>query len=199
MKPSPFNLPGTIVEIEIFADTIYYILYGKYKIMTKIKDMLNDHCEKNKLNKKYIISKLNLPVARLCDNQQESFNQKSDTKFNFEFNNCLESIQCLVYADCNNKEAKDMYTILCLDKNSEKNSYELKYPYIELNEDFDPEEIIYKEFKKISYPHAKYIKKNLKLVDIAGENDEILVYSCKILDSYLNKEIKIYKKKIENK
>jgi hypothetical protein len=199
MKPSPFNLPGTIVEIEIFADTIYYILYGKYKMMTKIKDILNDYSEKNKLNKKYIISKLNLPVARLCDNQQESFNLKSDTKYNFEFKNCLESIQCIVYADCNNKEAKNMYTVLCLDKNPDKNIYELKYPYIELKEDFDPEEIIYKEFKKISYPHAKYIRKNLKLVDIAGENDEILVYSCKVLDSNLNKEIKTYKKKTENK
>jgi hypothetical protein len=199
MKTNPFNLPGTILEIEIFADTIYYILYGKYKTITKLKDLLNDHSDKNNLNKKYIISKLNLPVARLCDNQQESFNLKSETKFNFEFNNNLESIQCMVYADCNNKEAKDMYTVLCLDKNMEKNVYELKYPFIELNEDFDPEEIIYKEFKKVSYPHAKYLKKNLKLVDIAGDNDEILVYSCKILDSPLNKEIKTYKKKTDNK
>lgn len=199
MKPNPFNLPGTIVEIEIFADTIYYILYGKYKLISKIKDILNEYCEKNKLNKKYIVSKLNLPIARLCDNQQETFNKQSDTKSNFEFNNVLESIQCTVYAECNNREAINMYTILCLDKNIEKNTYDIKYPYIELKEDFDPEEIIYKELKKISYPYAKYIKKNLKLIDIAGDNDEILIYSCKLLDSKLNKEIKTYIKKIENK
>ena len=194
MKNSPFNLPGTIVEIEIFADTIYYIIYGKYKIINKFRDLINEYSEKNNLDKKYITAKLNLPIARLCDNQQESHNQKSDIKSNFEFDDNLESIQCMVYADCNNKEAKDMYTILCLDKNKEKNIYELKYPFIELTDDFDPEEIIYKELKKISQPHAKYVRKNLKLVDIAGKQDEILVYSCKLLDSMLNKEIKIYKK-----
>ena len=195
MKKSPFNLPSTIVEIEIFVDTIYYILYGNYKIMSNIKDILNDYCEKNKLNKKYVISKLNMPVARLCDIEQESFNQNSETKYNFEFNNSLESIQCIVYANCNNKEAKNMYTILCLDKNPDKNSYDLKYPYIDLNEDFDPEEIIYKEFKKISQIYAKYIKKNLKLIDIAGNNDEILIYSCNIVDNIfktdINKKIKV--------
>ena len=195
MKRNPFNLPSTIVEIEIFVDAIYYILYGNYIIMTNIKDMLNDYCEKNKLNKIYIISKLNMPVARLCDIEQESFNKSSNIKYNFEFNNSLESIQCLVYANCNNREAKNMYTILCLDKNLDKNSYELKYPYIDLNEDFDPEEIIYKEFKKISQIYAKYIKKNLKLIDIAGNNDEILVYSCNIVDNIfkteINKKIKL--------
>ena len=85
MKRSPFNLPSTIVVIEIFVDTIYYILYGNSTIMTNIKDMLNEYCEKNKINKKYIISKLNMPVARLCDIEQELFNQNSDTKYNFSF------------------------------------------------------------------------------------------------------------------
>ena len=50
--------------------------------MSNIKDILNEYCEKNKLNKKYIISKLNMPVARLCDNQQELFNRNSNTKYN---------------------------------------------------------------------------------------------------------------------
>lgn len=136
-----------------------------------------------------------MPVARLCDNQQELFNRNSNTKYNFEFNNSLESIQCIVYANCNNREAKNMYTVICLDKNLEKNTYELKYPYIDLNDDFDPEEIIYKEFKKISPMYAKYIKNHLKLVDIAGQNDEILVYSCNIVDNIfrnnVNKKIKV--------
>jgi hypothetical protein len=190
MKNSPFNLPGTIVEIEIFADIIYYIVYGKYKTMLKFKDMLNEHSEKNKLEKKYIISKLNLPVAKLCDSQQEQFNSVNKSNTKFGFNNSLESIQCIVYADCNNKDAKDMYTVLCLDKNTDTNEYIIKYPFINLSETIDPEDAVYKEIKKISPGYAKYIRKNLKLIDIAGDSDEILVYSCRFLDSGINKEIK---------
>ena len=196
MKNTPFNFPGTIVEIEIFADTIYYIIYGKYKTILKFKDILNESCDKNKINKKYIISKLNLPVAKVCDNQQENYNKVNKLNSNFNFDKSLESIQCMVYADCSNKDAKDMYTLLCLEKNKETDSYDIKYPTIELNENFEPEDMIYKELKKVSPVYAKYIKKNLKLIDIAGENDEILVYSCRFLDAGINKEIKDLKLKI---
>jgi hypothetical protein len=199
MKNAPFNFPGTIVEIEIFADTIYYIIYGKYKTMLKFKDIMNEFCEKNKIDKKYIISKLNLPVAKLCDTQQENHNKLNKSNDNFKFDTNLESIQCMVYADCSNKDAKDMYTLLCLERNSEKDSYNIRYPSIELNENFEPEDMIYKELKKVSPAYAKYIKKNLKLIDIAGENDEILVYNCKFLDAGINKEIKDLKSKFEKK
>ncbi len=57
----------------------------------------------------------------------------------------------------------------------------------------------YKELKKVSPAYAKYIKKNLKLIDIAGENDEILVYNCKFLDAGINKEIKDFKSKVDKK
>jgi len=190
MKNMPFNFPGTIVEIEIFADTIYCIYYGKYKTVTKFRDILNEYCEKNSIDKKYIITKLNLPVARFCESQQDLFNKKNNTNFVFNFNKSLESIQCMVYAECNNKDAKDMYTLLCLEKNKDFDNYDIKYPSIDLCDNYDPEEIIYREIKKISPAYAKYIRKNVKLVDIAGEEDEILVYSCRFLDASLNKELK---------
>jgi hypothetical protein len=207
MKNSPFNLPGNIMaeignflEIEVYADTINCIIYGKYKLVHEFADILNDFCKKYNLNKKYLVSKLNLPIAKFCDIQQNDFNKKNNSKFKFKFNNSLESIQCIAYADCNSKDAKEMYTILCLEKNDE-NNFELKYPNIEIKEEEekDPEDILYKELKKISYPHAKFIRKNMKLIDIAGENDEILVYTCKLNDSGINKEIKNAEKNIEKK
>lgn len=186
MKNCPFNFPGTIIEIEIFADILYCIIYGKYAIMHKFKDILNEYVEKNNIDKKYIVAKLNLPVAKLCDIEEKSRKTK-----NMTFHKSLETIQCLVYADCTNKDAKNMYALLCLEKNPTNtiNSYELKYPSLDLNDNFDPEEIIYKELKKVSPEYAKYIRKNLKLVDIAGDEDEILVYACKLLDN-VNKENK---------
>jgi hypothetical protein len=186
MKNFPFNFPGTIVEIEIFADVLYYIIYGKYSIIQKFKDILNEHSEKNNIDKKYIIAKLNLPVAKLCDMQEKVVKTK-----NMVFHKSLETIQCLVYADCTNKDAKNMYALLCLEKNPTTNSYELKYPSLDLDDNFDPEEIIYKELKKVSPYYAKYIKRNLKLVDIAGDEDEILVYSCKIVEPIIKTQIKI--------
>ncbi len=188
MKNNPFNFPGTIVEIEIFADTIYYIIYGKYKTINKFKDILNNFYNNNNINKKVIIAKLNLPVAKLCDTQNKSYNKKNNSNIEFKFNNNLEPIQCMVYADCNNKDAKNMYTLLCLEKN-DINEYHLKYPSVELSDNFDPEELIYKELKKIAPIYAKYIKKNIKLLDIAGDDNEILVYSCKILEANINKEL----------
>ncbi len=184
MKNFPFNFPGTIIEIEIFADVLYCIIYGKYAIIHKFKDILNEYVEKHNIDRKYIVAKLNFPVAKLCDIEEKSHKTK-----NMTFHKSLETIQCLVYADCTNKDAKNMYALLCLEKNTTTNSYELKYPSLELNDNFDPEEIIYKELKKVSPIYAKYIRKNLKLVDIAGDEDEILVYACKLLDN-VNKEIK---------
>jgi hypothetical protein len=162
MKKLPFEFPETMVEIEIFADVIYYIIYGNYNNILLFKDIMNEYVEKNKINKKYIVAKLNLPVANVCENLK-----------NINYTNSLETIQCMVYADCI-RDAKNMYALLCIDMN------ELKYPSIELDDDFDPEELIYRDIKKISYDYAKYIKKNIKLVDIAGKEDEILVYSCYI-------------------
>lgn len=174
MKNLPiFNLPDSILEIEIFADFIYCIFYGNLNIMTDFKNILNKHMEINKINKKYIIAKLNFPIAKIDD--LDEFN-----KINLDYDNSLELIQCIVYANCNNKDAKNMYALLCLENNENETSINLKYPNFELKNNSDPEELLYKEMKKLSQLYAKQIKKNIKLLDIVGDNNEILVYSCKL-------------------
>jgi len=187
MKSLPFNLPNAIVEIEIFADSIYYVLYGSHDAMNNFKSIINDYYAKNNIDKKYIVAKLNHPVATLCDSQRESYNKKNKVNHNFNFNKNLEFIQCLVYAECANKEAKDMYTLICLEKID--NTIEFNYPQITLVEDSDPEEVIYKVLKKIDYKIARCVKKNIKLVDIVGDNDEILVYACKLTDNLIKQKL----------
>jgi hypothetical protein len=181
------KIEESIINIEFNVDLIYYILYGSYNTIKNLTDKLNEYSINNKINKKYFISKLNLPIAQVSDDK-ETILKKYYININLNYNNYLELIQCLVYADYTNKDAIKMYTIYCLEYNLDKTIYELKYPFIEISEQYYPEDIIYKQLKDISKLYASYIKNNLKLIDIIGNNNEIIVYSCKLIDNIYNKK-----------
>lgn len=182
------NLPNALIEVEIFADTVYYILYGKYDEINNFKNIANEYFQKNNINKKYIVAKLNLPVINIQDEQEK------ENKTKFDLGKSLESIQCMVYAECNNREAKNMFTLLSIEKDDESNKYVIKYPTITISDKLEPEESIYKEIKKINNMFAQKIKDNVNLLDIAGEEDEILVYSIKV-PNVTKKKINVTRKK----
>ena len=181
------NLPNALIEVEIFADTVYYILYGKFDEINNFKNVANEYFQKNNINKKYIVAKLNLPVTNLLDEQER------ENKMSLDLGKSLESIQCMVYAECNNREAKNMFTLLSIEKDEELNKNIIKYPTIAISDKLEPEDSIYKEIKKINNLFAKKIKDNISLLDIAGEEDEILVYSIKV-PHVTKKKINISKK-----
>ena len=114
------NLPNALIEVEIFADTVYYILYGKFDEINNYKNAANEYFQKNNIDKKYIVAKLNLPVTHLLEDQEKE-NKKS-----LDLGKSLESIQCMVYAECNNREGKNMFTLMAIEKDTELNKYVIK-------------------------------------------------------------------------
>lgn len=154
MKNFPFDFPKTIMEIEIFANTIYYCIIGSFEKITEMKNLF----DKQNTGKKYIVSKLNYPINNL-------------TNDDYVMVPYIEYAQCALYSQFDNKDAKKMYILVCID--DEKN--QLSYFSIELKNEIDPEDMIFNELKK--YKSSTFNKKNIKLVDIIGNNDDILLYS----------------------
>lgn len=169
------NTPQNIIEIEISAEKIYYTIIGKENDM---KNLLTDINKKNKYsNVTYITSKLMVPIANIV----ETF--EVDGK-NVILAQDAEQVQCSVLCDCNIKEEKEVYTLLCLYK--EDNNYILKFPEIDLKENFEPEKIIMEDIKKIINVVPNPIKNTLRLIDITGNDSDILVYIARISASKKN-------------
>lgn len=157
------------VEIEIYADNIYYIIYGPNLIIEKIADIYNKYYLEKKQNKKILILKLNYPIINLLDNLNEDV----------QYNEIHDIIQPLIYAECPDKIAKNMYTYIIYDNETN----EISFPQLDIIENKDIEEIIYINIKDVNIPLAKYIKKNIKLVNFIGDNKESIIYKCKLSDT----------------
>ncbi len=182
------NLKMISAVIEIYAESIYFVIYGKYAELIDIRSDINRYYEANNLNKKMLILKMNSPVINICDNKYDMSGNicNNDNGFEIVLNTSLESVQCSVYAGCGVKDAKSMYVLMTIEKKD--NRFVLSYPEFELTDDIYPEELIYREFKKICPKYAKHIKRNTHLMDIAGDEDDILVYACKISNEITTKE-----------
>jgi hypothetical protein len=175
---------NNIVEIEITADKLCYTIIGtKQELQLFINSMI-----KQENNKIYIIAKLIVPVSNIAD--EESINRNIIINVNKD----VEYIQCSIMCDCKLSEEKKIYSLMYIEKDKLTNSYYLKYPEIELNNGNDPEKIIIHTINNLfDSPHQPLlhmIEKNLKLIDITGKNEDVLIYSTRIS---INK--KYYKKK----
>lgn len=170
------NLPQNIIEIEISAEKIYYTIIGKKKEMENLLVEINK--KKKNQNITYIISKLIVPVANILD----------DLDYNVILASDAEQVQCSVLCDCNIKEEKEVYTLLCIFE--ENNNLTLKFPEIDLKENFEPEKIIIEDIKKIVNIVPNPIKNSLRLIDITGIDSDILVYIARMgVSKKTNKKI----------
>ena len=163
------NIPQSIIEIEITAEKVYYTIIGQKKDM---KILIDDINKKNiRTNITYIISKLIVPLANIVDND-------------IILAPSTEQIQCSVLCDCNINEEKEAYALLCLikieDNNNNKSRKILKFPEIDLKDNFEPEKSIIQEIKTIATNIPNPIKNTIRLVDITGSESDILVYTARI-------------------
>ncbi len=147
-----FDFPKTIMEIEIFANTIYYCIIGTFDKVNEIKKIFDTQ---NNPNKKYIVSKLNYPIINLLNDD-------------YSLNTYIEYAQCSLYAKY---DSNNMYSLICEDTENNK----LGYFMIDLKNEIDPEDMIINELKILK--SLKLNKKNIKLIDIIGIKDDILLYS----------------------
>lgn len=166
----PFGAINTIMEIEISAEKLYYSVIGKKKEM---EDMMNTITSSKNKDKIYFISKLLIPLANVAELQMQ------ERKIDIVLAENIEHVQCSLLCDCKGREDKQMYTLLCLEKEKE-NTYILKFPEIELKENIEPEQSIIRDINKIMITIPKPIKDTLRLIDITGLDEDILVYSARI-------------------
>jgi len=149
-----------VIEIEVNAEKLYYTVIGKYLDLKKLINKL-----KSSSNKKYIISKLLIPISNtVCDEYIIPVN--------------IEYVQCSILCVCNKREEKTMYCLLCVDENNNKKT--IKFPEIQLKENSEPEKLILNDMEKTFYNVPDQVKSTLQLVDITGPNSDILVYCSKI-------------------
>lgn len=171
------NAPQNIIEIEISAEKVYYTIIGRENDMDIL---LQDIKEKNRTNTIYFISKLIIPLANLLDN----FIDK-----NVILSNDCEMVQCSVLCDCGVKEEKEVYTLLCLKE--ENDIYYLKFPEIDLKEDLEPEKSIIEDINTIVSTIPNPVKNSLRLIDITGNDSDILVYIARLADNKKNTKRKV--------
>ncbi|ARF08846.1 hypothetical protein Catovirus_1_896 [Catovirus CTV1] len=154
---------SNIIEIEISAEKLYYTIIGQKSDMINLLESIN---KKNKLSDTtFIISRLIVPLANIIDNYSDKTIILPPE---------AEQIQCCVLCDCDIKEEKEVYTLLCLTKHDTE--FILNFPEIDLKEDFEPEKIIMDDIKKNFTIVPTPIKNTLKLIDITGNDSDILVY-----------------------
>ncbi len=157
-----------VIEIEITANKIYYTIIGKKEKLEKFI----------KNNNKYIIAKIIIPLALTTE---KYFTNNKNIIPDLE----SEKIQCSILCDCSMMEIKELYMILEINK-----IRNIKFPELaELDGvNNEPEILIAHDIKKISETSNceldNYILDNImrtiKIVDIIGENSDVLVYLVRL-------------------
>lgn len=169
-KKNCLQSSGDVIEIEIIADKIYYTIIGKQEDMNSLLDKIKMADDKRH-GVKYIVSKLMVPLACV------SF----DTDKPFELAEFSEHVQCSVICDCNKREEKVMYCLLCVDESNGKCI--LRFPEIELNDSIEPDKIIIADVMRIAKHVPPQVKDTLRLIDVTGPSSDILVYCARLTSS----------------
>ena len=157
------------------TDNLYFIIVGKYDVMAKLIELLN--------NKKYLLIKINHPMANISVQMTEKINNISkinvmDSLLHKQviIDDGAEYAQChicAVYDTCN-----DYYMLQMLI--DEETSYLLTYVKFKLAENDNPEQLIHDWFAQNIKKIPCDIKKNTKLITLTGINANILVISTEI-------------------
>lgn len=148
---------GNYVEIELAADQMYYTIIGEEKDMSTLLSKIKTN------EKKYMIAKLCVPLANISPSE-------------YIIDNYMEQIQCSLLCDCNPKEEKRAYALMCIEKDNGKDV--LRYLYIDAEENNDPEMLIENEINKLFKENdvAKSIMKSTRLIDIISYDTDTLIY-----------------------
>lgn len=148
---------GNYVEIELTADQLYYTIIGEENEMSSLLAKIEPG------SKEYMIAKLCVPLANVSPS-------------GYIIDNYMEKIQCSFLCDCNTKEEKKVYALMCIEKENGFNV--LRYLYIDTEENNDPETLIENEINKLFKDNgmAKSIMKSARLIDIISYDRDTLIY-----------------------
>lgn len=163
----------------IKADTLYLIVVGQRNIMDQLINNINN----NNPNEKYILTKISTPTAqksieimKQINNIEEEDMLNSSTQKTVLIDDGVEFAQGHTYADGTYNE--NHYILQVLTENDDHCL--LGFLKFILYEDASPEQLIEDWFKKKLGKIPSGIKKNTKLITVAGNKSNILVISTEI-------------------
>ena len=164
-------------KISVKAESLLLIIVGQKNIMELlIKDLKNNEKEK------YILTKISHPSAHKSLELMKSLNNIEDenllnstTQKPVLIDDGVECAQCHVYGD--GSYSSDSYMLQQVIDNGDY--YTLGFLKFPLGEEDNPETIIEEWFKKNTGKAPNGIKKNTKLVTVAGINSDILVVTTR--------------------
>ena len=150
------------MEFNITYEKIHCIFYGKYNCLEKLKEQFDKYNINNNITT--IITKINYPLVNIKLNNNE-----------INVMNILEKIQCIINKNIN--IINELYILLFIDNNNNASYFSLNYL-----DNIDPLILIYDELDKILTltKYKKYIKNHIKLIDMIGNENEHIVFTCKL-------------------
>ena len=165
--------------IEIVADYIYFVITGT-------KNEINSYCKLLGLKcptKKFISMRIDIPIAFYCEKME-----KKGNIINIESG--TESAQSYAFAQQSYiiKNKSDKLNTNNTNTNNNGRSHmlmiiednRLMFPKLDLLDDDDPEEVVFKWLTQMNGDIPKMIKQTIKPISLVGFNEDILVYTAKL-------------------
>jgi hypothetical protein len=162
--------------IEISAEYIYFVMIGNKKDLINFIKNMEQYNKEN--NKKFIITRLDIPIIYLYDKIEKKI--KKELKLDYS----IESAQSYAFAQeqfifpCDRKkfienDTSINYMIMLVDDDI------LRFPKIDLIDE-DPEKMIIEWIKKNNGFIPSHLKKTIKPLSLVGYDKDILVYMAKL-------------------
>lgn len=167
------NVDNQVTIIEIPADYLCLVVLGDKGTIDEL--ITNMKSENPTDTTHHIAVKIDDPSASKCSELYTSLNEEDTKKKNVIIDDGVETAQCYTYG-----EGYGSQTYMLMHVHEENDKYIFGYPKFELEDGEDPEIIIEKWFKRKVKKLPSGIKRNMKLITVAGNKSNILVIATKI-------------------
>jgi len=168
--------------IEVVADYIYFVITGTHSSLNKFINTIKISEKYN--DKKFFPVRIDVPLAFSIDKLEKNNNIKIIIE---EGTESAQSFALARHSFIHNKTNinddefnHSTYMLVQLEFCEDNNSYKLKFPKLELQDDDDPEEVLLKWVKYNGCKISSNMKKSIKPITLVGCNEDILVYTAKI-------------------
>lgn len=180
-------MDNQVTIIEIIADYMCLVTISDKLTIDNLIDDLNDNNVVDQTSNiqneliKYISIKIDEPIANKCYDLMNQYNDDLDKNklITVISDDGVESAQCYTYAEGYNNQ---LYMLMTLTSNKNKDQYTLGFPKFDLNDDEEPETLVEEWFKKKIKKIPLGLKKNMKMITVVGSNANILVLASKIIN-----------------
>jgi hypothetical protein len=163
--------------IEIVADYIYFVITGTKNEIDSYCKLLGLKCS----TKKFISMRIDIPIAFYCEKMEKKGNMiniESGTESAQSYAFAQQSYIIKNKSDIKNDTKTNLnnrsHMLMIIEDNR------LMFPKLDLHDDDDPEEVVFKWLTQMNGDIPKMIKQTIKPISLVGFNEDILVYTAKL-------------------